>query len=284
MAGACFRALAHGPLVTLVFGSSAEQHAALARMESFYESVHFAGRYLSWDEARGARLCQGYEAYNLPLASVREWLAAMRAAVGDTVTESHEEEAKESPPPWWHAHCSPEEHALLTYLDAQGALSSEATPTYLISALVKRADEALDHERLHALYYLSPSYRALLDELWTSMPKAIASAIQYDLQMRGYKEAVWRDELGAYLGVRGLPTRRQDPCQEFGNKSAATCAEMRRTLLARIPTCWQADVGMSEAELQLPTSFLEDARQALGTPPRPTPAPAARGRGRRGRR
>ena len=278
MAEAPFWAHAHGPLVTLVFGSSGAQHAALARMESFYESVDHAGTYLSWDEARRARLCQGYEAYNLPLASVRAWLVAMRAAI----SESEAAEDTEGALPWWHAHCSPEEQALLTYLTEQGALAPEAGATYLISALVKCADEALGHERLHALYYLSSSYRALLDELWTSMPKAVASAIQYDLQMRGYKEAVWRDELGAYLGVRGLHTRRTDPAQEFGNKSAATCAELRRTLLERIPTCWQADVGMDEAALQLPASFIEEARHSLVAPPRPPPT--ARGRGRRGRR
>ncbi|WFD18019.1 enhancer of mRNA decapping [Malassezia caprae] len=270
MAGASFWAHTHGPLVTLVFGSSAAQHAALARVESFYESVNHAGTYLTWDEARRARLCQGYEAYNLPIASVREWLGAMRAAVGEEAATEDSDEGK----PWWHAHCSPEEQDLLAYLTEQGGLASESGASYLISALAKRADEALDHERLHALYYLSPSYRALLDELWTSMPRVIASAIQYDLQMRGYKESVWRDELGAYLGVRGPHTRRNDPCQEFGNKSAATCAELRRTLLERIPTCWRADVGMEEAELQLPVSFIEDARPTL----------AARGRGRRSRR
>lgn len=278
MAGASFWAHAHGPLVTLVFGSPAAQHAALARVESFYESVNHAGTYLTWDEARRARLCQGYEAYNLPLTSVREWLGAMRAAVGkEEATDDSEEEV-----PWWHAHCSPEEQDLLAYLAEQGVLAPKAGAAYLISALAKRADEALDHERLHALYYLSPSYRALLDELWTSMPRAIVSAIQYDLQMRGYKEDVWRDELGAYLGVRGPHTRRNDPCQEFGNKSAAICAELRRTLLERIPTCWQADVGIEEAALQLPASFIEDARRALVAPPRPTLP--ARGRGRRDRR
>ncbi|WFD25561.1 enhancer of mRNA decapping [Malassezia nana] len=276
-AAAGFWAHAHGPLVTLVFGSSAAQHAALARVESFYESATHAGTYLSWDEARRARLCQGYEAYNLPMDSVREWLTAMRAAIGT-------EEDPETDVPWWKAHCSPEEQALLAYLSEQGALTPEGgtgAHSYLISALVKRADEALEHERLHALYYLSPSYRALLNELWASLPKAIASAIQFDLQMRGYREDVWRDELGAYLGVRGPHTRRKDPCQEFGNKSASACAEVRRTLLERIPTCWKEDVGLEEATLQLPPSYIDQARQALG-PPRPPSAPARRGRpGRR---
>ena len=73
-----FVALTQGPILTFVFRDVASQYEALARVETFYESEKHAGRYLSWDEARRERVCKGYQAFNLPLASVAAWLLAMR--------------------------------------------------------------------------------------------------------------------------------------------------------------------------------------------------------------
>lgn len=271
-----FWAQAHGPVVMLVFGSKQAQHATLARVETFYESERHAGRYLSWDEARRERVCQGYEAFNLPAYVMPRWLAAMRKTVVPTDTEDE---------PWWHAHCSDEERALLADLVARGVLFADGTAGpaasthYLIAALAAGADVSLAHERLHALYHFSPAYRALLSELWQSMPRAIEAAVQYDLQMRGYRSSVWEDELGAYLGIRISTLRRADPSLEFGNKSAPTCAEIRRTLLARIPQFWRDDVGIEEEALTISPEALDHVRSVLA-PPRLAPKPKPQ-RGRR---
>lgn len=268
-------------MLTLVFGARAPQHAALARIECFYESEKHANEYLTWEQARAARICASYEAFNFPAAAAASWLAAMRQAVGTTEAPATAQGDTSSAADgeftaWWHAHCSPEECELLSALQAHGVLDSDgalvvpAQHTYLVSALVASAGPALAHERLHALYYLSPTYRTLLDELWASMPSLIASAVEYDMKMRGYKESVWRDELGAYLGIRTPATgsRRDDPAHEFGNKCAPTCAEIRRTLLTSIPTCWRNDVGLEEEQLVLAPAFLDQARAALAPSPR----------------
>ncbi|KAL4400053.1 enhancer of mRNA decapping [Malassezia pachydermatis] len=280
---ALFWGQAHGPVLTLVFGAAAVQYAALARIECFYESEKYAGTYLTWDAARQARVCKDYEAFNLPLAYVAQWLQALRLAT----------EPRSDPDPllpWWHTHCSEEENALLADLLERGILQDNgelhpSTPaTYLISALASKAEVSLAHERLHALYYLSPRYRAIVQDQWEAMPRAIASAVQYDLQMRGYKASVWQDELGAYLGVR-IPTtsRRDDPSNEFGNKSASTCADIRRVLLQQIPQCWRDDVGVDESTLYLSQEYIDQAKQALMPPP-PAPRPAKASQVRRGRK
>lgn len=277
-----FWAQAHGPILTLLFRDTRTQHACLARVESYYESEKHAGKYLTWDEAHRERLCKGYEAFNLPLSMVAEWLASMRAQVEkpkevlDKEAASTKQKTSSDPihdpdEPFWHAHCSAQERELIAeltrrgILDGCGTLASSAPCMYLISATLTQADAALAHERLHALYYFSPKYRDLLAIQWNSLPRAIASAIELDLKMRGYKPSVWQDELGAYLGIRvnGTSSRRSDPSNEFGNKSAATCAEIRQVLLQQIPQCWKQDVGMDEAGVTLTRQDLECAKHAF---------------------
>lgn len=294
MGAAPFHAAVHGPVATVVFGEATKQYAALARMEGFYESEKYANTYLTWDEAHKARICRGYEAFNLPLDVVPRWLAAMYAAEGagassnqqDAPSSSLDEApagraggtnpaaafslATASPQPealpFWHAYCSEEERGLLTFLAAHGVLDGSAAPSYLVSALTKNTHEALAHERLHALYHLSPTYRALLASLWDGIPRAAQQVIQYDLRMRGYREAVWQDELGAYLGITSASNHRADPALEFGNKSAEACREIRQVLLQRIPAAWRDDVGIDEASLHLTSAFLQTAQRELAAP------------------
>lgn len=265
MAPRPFRCVVHGPVVTLLFGSAATQHAALSRLECFYESEKHANVYLTREEAARERICKGYEAFNLPLDVVPRWLQAMHDAEKPEPSDEQ---------PWWHAYCTPEEASVLEALD-----DLDTKPTYLVSALAQHADVALAHERLHALYHLSAPYRAMLATLWDDMPRNVQSAVQYDLQMRGYREAVWQDELGAYLGIRVVPTsRRGDPSLEFGNKCADVCREIRRTLLQNIPTFWRVDAGVDEAALELDAAVLDEARTALA-PPKPAPKVKAGGKG-----
>ena len=127
-------------------------------------------------------------------------------------------------------------------------------------------DTALAHERLHALYFLSPTYRTLLASLWNELPKSIASAVECDLRMRGYNPSVWQDELGAYLGIHtSSKSRRDDPANEFGNKSAPVCAEIRRVLLQQIPQCWKDDVGIDESDVTISIADVDDAKKFFAT-------------------
>lgn len=264
-----FVAAVHGPVITLLFASKPAQHAALARIEAFYESSSHANAYLTQEHAARERICLGYEAFNFPLDSVVRWLAAMRRA----------EPAAQAPPassdPWWHTSCTLLERAFLHYLvdmgllDAEGGATASAEGAYVIAALASSAQEALAHERLHVLYYRSPAYRALLAELWNELPQAARGAIELDLRMRRYRESVWQDELGAYLGIRPAPrgVSQRDPSLEFGNKNAATCREIRAILLQRIPQFWHSDVGIDEAELEVPPDVLAAAKQLPGGKP-----------------
>ena len=99
-------------------------------------------------------------------------------------------------------------------------------------------------------------------------PQAARGAIELDLRMRRYRESVWQDELGAYLGIRPAPrgVSQRDPSLEFGNKNAATCREVRAILLQRIPQFWHSDVGIDEVELEVPPDVLAAAKQLPGKP------------------
>ncbi|WFD42622.1 enhancer of mRNA decapping [Malassezia psittaci] len=257
MARQLFVFVVHGPILTLVFGSAQAQHAALSRLECFYESKEYANTYLNLDAALRARICRGYEAFNLPIDAVSSWLKAME----DAQRDSSDQETT----PWWHSFCNAEEIELLDTL-----FELESRPSYLISSLVHHADVALAHERLHALYHLSQAYRQLLASIWDDIPRNIRNTIEYDLKLRGYKEAVYQDEFGAYLGITTTPgTRRGDPVLEFGNKSTEVCRDVRKTLLHRIPDFWCTDVGIDEASMQLSTAFLQEAKESLASAHKP---------------
>lgn len=66
------------PLVTLSFRSATAQYLAMARMEAFYESSSSSRRYMTLVEASKEKLCRNYEAFNLPVSSVRDWMRAMK--------------------------------------------------------------------------------------------------------------------------------------------------------------------------------------------------------------
>lgn len=297
--GGAFVAFTHGPIVALLFGERHTQNAALGRIEAFYESPLHASAYLSVADAQSAKVCAGYEAYNFPTHALQRWYGALDRAAGNV--PSTEEQgmgataegggaapSAETPanrltrdatrtggalPASYLAACTPEEVAVLIYFAGLGMLPDAATdagaapaevPTYVIAALVSNADAAFAHERLHALYHLSPSYRALLARLWADLPALNRKAIAFDLGRRGYREEVWEDEFGAYLGVRvDAPSKRTDPAQEFGNKNAAACRDVRQALLRSIPKFWEDDVDLDEASLALTAEQLSEARQRL---------------------
>ncbi|CAO1621753.1 unnamed protein product [Parajaminaea phylloscopi] len=74
-----FQVEVQSPLVTLLYHSASAQHRALSRMEAFYEGASSSHRYLTLAEAASERLCRNYEAFNLPVSSLQEWLQAMAA-------------------------------------------------------------------------------------------------------------------------------------------------------------------------------------------------------------
>ncbi|CEH17188.1 hypothetical protein CBOM_03251 [Ceraceosorus bombacis] len=232
----------HGtPLLTLVFQDASHQRAALARMEAFYEGAGAPkGVYLDLEEASNARLCRNYQAFNLPLDSVRQWLAAMRRHHGECEAQhadpsetSEGASSSTSEMSWWESHCNPTECAVLRQLHSLEALAEQSNSPfrYLVSVLQQFAASSLTHEQNHALFHLVPSFASAAQRAWDDLPRKAKSIIQHDLQLRGYAESVWVDEFQAYVA--------EDP-SEFGNVAAEACAEARDRLQQERKQGWQA--------------------------------------------
>ncbi|EST07719.1 DFDF domain protein [Kalmanozyma brasiliensis GHG001] len=232
------------PILTLLFPTAALQHSALARMEAFYESSSTSKAYLSLQQAADERICRNYQGFNLPLSAVREWLEAM-----------HESTSSSDLPRWWAEHCSGEENDLLDLLVThnaiavnEGAVSRSGEGgevSYLISCVASQAHSTLPHELLHALYFLSPTYRSEVDTQYDSLSPQNRKVIETDLGLRKYAPEVWRDEFQAYL-AEGLGSEK-----EFGNKPAAECKVIAEQLRAQVKGEWSRlglDVGAQEAK------------------------------------
>ncbi|KAJ1028573.1 hypothetical protein NDA16_001739 [Ustilago loliicola] len=229
------------PVLTLLFPTAALQHAALARMEAFYESDSKAKSYLTLQQAADERICRNYQGFNFPVRQgVQEWLDAMYEA---TSQDGAGDEA--DAPKWWTPHCSTEENQLLDVLVSLGAISpyegassrdadSEAgSITYVISCVASQAHSTLSHELLHALYFLSAPYRSFVSHQYASLSAANKKVIETDLGMRKYSPSVFEDEFQAYL-AEGLGTEK-----EFGNKPAAECKDIAEVLRAQVPKEWK---------------------------------------------
>lgn len=83
------------PILTLFYASASAQHAALARMEAFYESAATSRRYLTLAEAERERLCRNYEAFNLPMSSLAVWFASLLDAESVQWTAAVNEQEKQ---------------------------------------------------------------------------------------------------------------------------------------------------------------------------------------------
>lgn len=229
------------PVLTLLFPTAALQHAALARMEAFYESDSKAKSYLTLQQAADERICRNYQGFNFPVRQgVQEWLNAMYEATGQ---DGARDEA--DAPRWWAQHCSNEENQLLDVLVSLGAISpyegtSSRDPdsdsgsiTYVISCVASQAHSTLPHELLHALYFLSAPYRTFVSQQYASLSSANKKVIETDLGMRKYSPSVFEDEFQAYL-AEGLGTEK-----EFGNKPAAECKDIAEALRAQVQKEWK---------------------------------------------
>lgn len=259
-----FTSTSNGPLLTLLFRSARAQHDALARVESYYESEASSSgggdkkRYLTLEEARQAKLCRNYEAFNLPVDVVRTWLAEMRTVERQQQLTS---DIDADDGQWWRHFCNPAESALLSHLASLGCLQDDGeeekkegggggggggggegqrqAPTYLISALASQATASLAHESLHALYFLHPTYRNEVGRLYDEeIPRKMQSIIEHDLSMRGYDRRVWLDEFQAYVS---------NDAGEFGAKPKEACAEVRSRLRQIQRLCWP-EAGLEQQQ------------------------------------
>lgn len=128
-------------ILILQFTSPRHQHAALARIEAFYEAADTSlatsdnddetresngetssdvpkGRYLTLQQAAHARICNHYDGFNFPISAVLEWVRAIGAHLAQIakITASDVGTAEKG----WESQCNSWELALLHHLQEQG--------------------------------------------------------------------------------------------------------------------------------------------------------------------
>jgi len=83
------------------------------------------------------------------------------------------------------------------------ALKSIPGKFYVIGTHEKdeSTEEVLKHEKLHALYYTNPAYKADIDAYFDLIFPAKLSPLRNHLRELGYHEAVIQDEMQAYMGA-----------------------------------------------------------------------------------
>lgn len=227
------------PLLTLLFETKTSQHAALSRIEAFYESTSDTKKYLSLDEGQKQRICQHYEAFNFPIKIVNEWLLCMKRAHPPSARVEEEDSGEQVDTAWWKSHCNDQEKHLLDLLVQLGAIDldeeddeevGDATcPVYLISTLSSK-QPFLRHERLHFLYYISPEYRIKVQDEYRNLSVKTRKIIETDLSMRKYSSHVWIDEFQAYISESAF---------EFGKSIQEECQAIQATLLELQRQYWR---------------------------------------------
>jgi hypothetical protein len=218
-----------------LFETKTAQHAALSRIEAYYESSQDTRNYLTLDQARLARQCQNYEAFNFPIDVVKRWLAGMEEVHcpdGKPASQEGDEDRDLLRSPsrethWWYPFCNDQERCLLSYLNRLGILDDVSTsekvnkaPVYLISTLQDQ-QSSLRHERLHFLYFFSEEYRTQVKLVYETLSSRALRIIQQDLTMRKYSPDVWVDEFQAYIS---------EDAGEFGSSVKAECQGISQTL------------------------------------------------------
>ncbi|KAJ3287997.1 hypothetical protein HK104_008374 [Borealophlyctis nickersoniae] len=107
--------------------------------------------------------------------------------------------------------------------DPEGSVEngrSSPLAAYVIACLAKDQSTLL-HEYAHAVFYLSPAYRAECERMWSALGDDAKRAIEKELAFRNYAPEVTVDEFQAYV-VEGP--------QEFGKKWTSRLADAHHTL------------------------------------------------------
>lgn len=223
-----FHVQRHGPLLLLHFNSALTQHQALARMEAFYESKSEGKTYISLQDPKTNLLCRNYEAFNMPVSAIQEWLQAMRSS--EMVFSSTQgNDSPRSIPGWWCPFTNSQESFLLNELWSLGLLKAPKghdASSYLISVTDK---SAIHHELLHALFSLHSGYRSKVQGVWEGLSSECRMVIYNDLLMRDYGEQVWVDEFQAYVS---------ENAGEFGKKVRTECEEAAMVLRESQAQAW----------------------------------------------
>jgi len=90
---------------------------------------------------------------------------------------------------------SPEEKWLMDNIRT----NVDTSKPYYIVGYSNGDEPTINHERAHALYYLSPEYKEDVDAIVDSIPKSELGTLNEFLKVRNYHPSVYKDEMQAYL-------------------------------------------------------------------------------------
>jgi len=103
-------------------------------------------------------------------------------------------------------------------------------PYYLI-ATKEGDDETLDHELVHAHYYLNTAYRQQANMLVKSMRKGLHKQIIKSLKKKKYSDSVITDEINAFMSTSDLKYLRNDLELKVNKKDIIPFVELANSVL-----------------------------------------------------
>ena len=154
------------------------------RFQEHYESMEFRGKFFSFEEHRewytanspgGKRTgrftyYEDWEGFNIPSYAMR---------------------------PFYEGRFDPLSRKEKTFLDAFEDKIN--TRFYVIGTYGDAGSDTLDHEIAHGLFYTNKRYRGKVMEVLDSLPGNARKGMAKYLRSSGYHEAVFNDEMHAYL-------------------------------------------------------------------------------------
>ena len=175
-------------IVHLHFKTQYELTSSFVRIQEFYESPfeNIRGDFFTLDE-----FMDTYAAANKGVFSYFEDWAGFNVP-GNVVADFYE---------IYRAHLRPKEQRIMG--EVIGKLQAYKDDFYIIGTyeMGKKVGKYVDHEIAHALYYLSPDYKSLQDEVVEEMDPVARAKAAVKLVEMGYMEGVINDEIQAYFST-----------------------------------------------------------------------------------
>jgi len=183
----------------LEFKTQYELCMSFLRMQEFYESPEFKGKYFTleafieyWSREFGHGnfdYPSRWQGFNLPSHIIYKWEKLFMGRERDQSTTVEIER----------------EICLLDAISSARAQESNMGKYYVIGIhdeMPKHQQiKVAEHEIAHALYYLHPKYRRKMKRLLKDMPKEESSSVSHLLIDMGYGKNVIKDELQAYFAT-----------------------------------------------------------------------------------
>jgi hypothetical protein len=188
-------------ILLLTFDTRYEMGMTFVRLQEYYESPEFKGKYFSLEEFIDY-WCKNsiafdypvrWRGYNLPSQSIQEWYTRFVLCRGD-IREK--------------------ENILLNTIFTELDFNTNEWKDFYVIAVSKTESEedrknVIDHELSHALYTLSPEYREKCDsilenEFGDDEGGKIKRYLELCLSQKGYHEDVFEDETVAYLATGNI--------------------------------------------------------------------------------